>query len=71
MSWSEVFVFGRLAHSTKDGGTIPVVPWCWGSTGEGARASAGTGIVDMEIIVVFCVVDIGIIVLSFFREPCC
>ena len=50
---------------------MPVVPWCWGSTGEGARASAGTGIVDMEIIVVFCVVDIGIIVLSFFREPCC
>jgi len=40
-------------------------------TGESARASTGTGIVDIDIIVVFCVVDIDIIVLSFFRKPCC
>ena len=44
------------------------MPMPWGSTGEGASASIGTGI---WYFVVFCVVVIDIIVLSFFCEPCC
>ena len=30
------------------------MPWCWGSTGEGARASAGIGIFDIAIMAALC-----------------